>query len=116
MSLGLLLVQKDRFVVVIQLNQLSVQNICFQQLEFSLTFDLKDDVLWLEISVDNLADTMQVVKTHESLLGNFSRNRNWNTLVVEPLDQSEQVASKYLEGHDRVAPEHRVVEELVKHL
>ena len=41
-----------------------------------------DHILWLEVSVDDFADAMEVVQSHEYLFCYAPDERDWNPLIV----------------------------------
>ena len=66
--------------------------------------------------MDDVADAVKVVESHQRLPGDLSHDGHGDTLEVEALDEGEQVPAKDLEGHDRVTTMHGVMEELIVHL
>ena len=74
------------------------------------------DVLWLEISVDDLADAVQVIETHQALLRHYADKRQRDALVVVPLNDFKQVDAKNLEDHHKVLTVRTMVQEAVEKL
>lgn len=66
--------------------------------------------------MNDIADAMKVVESHQALSGDLSHDWHGNTLIIEALDEGQEVAAEHLEGHDRVAPMHAMMEELIEHL
>lgn len=59
--LQLLFVKQDWLRLVVQVDKWLVKDSVAEELELSPLFDLKDNVLWLEVSVDDSTDAMEVV-------------------------------------------------------
>ena len=116
MVLSLLLVQNNWLSVFIKLNELCVEHCGLEHLKFGHALDLEYNVLGLQVCVDDLADTMEVVKAHEDLTGDFAHNWHRYTLIVKAFDETEHVVAQNLESHDRMATILSMVEELVEHL
>ena len=74
------------------------------------------DVLWLEISVDDLADAVQVVQAHQALLRHYTDKRQRDALVVVALNDFKQVDAKNLEDHHKVLTVRTMVQEAVEKL
>lgn len=112
----LFLVESNRLTVLVELDELSVKHICKQHLK-SLSLGLsKHNVFRLKVSVDNLANPMQVVQAQQGLLGNLPHDGHWNAVVVILLDLSKQILTEHFKRHDGMSPVGSNVEELVKHL
>ena len=112
----LLFVQQDGLRVLVQLDEWRVQHLLLQQHQLSVRLDLKDHVLWLEIRMNDITDAMKVVESHQALSGDLSHDWHGYTLISEALDEGQEVAAEHLEGHDRVASVHAMMEELIEHL
>jgi hypothetical protein len=66
--------------------------------------------------MNNLTDPVQVVQTHQALLGHNSHKRKGHTLVVVALDHLKQVHSKDLKHHHEMFSMRTVMEETVEQL
>ena len=74
------------------------------------------DVLGLEISVDDLADAVQVIEAHQALLRHYADKWQRDALVVVPLNDFKQVDAKNLEDHHKVLTVRTMVQEAVEKL
>ena len=75
-----------------------------------------DHVLWLKICVNDLALSVNVVKTNKTLSRQFPHQGNRNTFVVVSLDQFQKIYTQYLEYHNEMLAVRTVVDERIKQL
>lgn len=61
----LFLVKDDLFLSLKQVNQWSAKNILVKQIEFLFLFQSECDVLWLQIGMNKLADSVHIIKSHQ---------------------------------------------------
>ena len=76
----------------------------------------EDDVLRLEISVDDLADVVQVVKSDEALPGNLARQIDWDAFELVLLDDIEQIHAQDFEDEAEVLAVRASVDEGIEQL
>jgi len=75
---------------------------CLSDLEHLVLSETDDNVFWLEVSMDDLAHAMHVVKSNEALAGQFSYKRERDTLIIIALDNLEKVHTEDFEDHNEM--------------
>lgn len=73
-------------------------------------------VLWLEVSMNDLADSVKVVEADKNELRNSSHERHWNPLVVIPLHNLKKIYAQDFEDHNEVSPVRSVVHKGIEQL
>jgi len=66
--------------------------------------------------MNDLANSMQVVQTHQTLLGHDAYERHRHTFVIVAFDHFEQVHAQNLEHHYEMFPVWPVMQEAVQQL
>ena len=74
------------------------------------------DILWFQISVDYLADTMQVIQSNQALFGHDSNQWHWHTFVVVAFNYFEKIYAQNLEDHDKMFAVRAMMQEAVQKL
>ena len=69
-----------------------------------------------EISVDNLANAVHVVEANETLASKTSRQGHWNSLVVVPLYDFEEIYSEDFKNHNEVLAVGPIMDKRVQQL
>ena len=62
------------------------------------------NVFRLEISMNNLAHAMHIVKTYEALSCKLSNQRQWDSFVVITLDNLEEINTQDFKYHNKMFP------------
>lgn len=75
-----------------------------------------NDVLRFEISMNDLAHTVHVVKANQTLASQLSHKGKWHTFVVIALNDFKEVNSQNLENHDEVLSVRSVVDKGIQKL
>ena len=71
-------------------------------------------ILWFEISMDDSANSMQEVQSLEHLPRDLLADIHRNALIIVPLDDFQQIASKYLKHHAEMIAILRLVNKCVE--
>ena len=73
-------------------------------------------IFWFKICMDDVAHSVQVIQSNQTLPSNLPCDGYWHSLVLKRLDHLKQVDSKNLEHHDKVLPIRPVMQERVEQL
>ena len=89
---------------------------CFGDLCDLRGLEPDDHVLRFEVGVDDLAHPVHVIETDQTLSSKFSCQRHWDSLIVVPLNDLQEIYSEDLEHHDEVLAVRPMVDERVEKL
>ena len=68
--------------MVVQFYKRCAKNVPVERVEFLAFLKTKDDVFGFQICVDDIANPVKVVESHQSLSGDLTDDGNRNTLVI----------------------------------
>jgi len=102
--------------VFVKLHKLRVQDFGHKHVKVLALVLREYNIFWFEVCVDYIANSMQVVKTHECLLCNFANDWDRNAIVIELFNHREKIFAENFKSHDRVFSIWPDVEKLVEHL
>ena len=112
----LFLVKDDLFLTFVKVNQVSGEDVLIHQVKLLSILETKGDVLQLDVSVNQLADAVHIVQTHQQLLSDLSHLWHGNTSVVVLLHEIQEVLTKDLKSHHEMFPVLPMMKEPIEHL
>jgi hypothetical protein len=64
--------------------------------------EAEKNVLWFEISVNDSADSVEEIQPHHDLPGDFLDQIEWQSFVIVPFENFEQINTQNFKHHTKV--------------